>query len=1357
MSDTDTDVGHHGLTMTDRLVRPLDARGQPQGEARPFSTYLSQPNLILLGDPGAGKSHLFRSYGAGATLTARHFCLAPIARLRALETLFIDALDEKRSGRNDSASIDEIVRRLFEVQPKAVRISCRAADWLGSSDLSTLNVYFSTTGGVTVLVLEPLSNEVIADVLLTAGFSEPAAFVDQAEQRGMRELLGNPQNLMMLAEVVKGYGWPSTRRELFSRAVDVLLTEHDKEHGRKVGFTASELLLPAGAACAARLLADVDGISLLESNADASFPSYRHIGMFPAEQMLAALRRRAFVSTGLSESVDYAHRTIAEYLAANFLAHRIRKGELPFGRVHRMLCVDGRPASELRGLHAWLAVLLPDHASKLIASDAFGILAYGDSSALSTSHRREMLSALARLSGEDPWFRGAHWSIAALAPLGAEDMTDAIRPILTNPDDSRTLLVLVLDALRTGTPSKSLVPEFVALVKAPNEMHGVRWRAFEGLMSMGALAQTECVSAYRHMSVTHRELAIRASMLKSMLAANLLDASDVAQFVNDAFHASDSDHHISLFGLDRVISKGTEGDILDNVRFDLLPKHGMDSFVTRQAFQLIDQLLVRCVQTADEGNVAELVRRLTRRAAAARHRSISDTTLHDALKGSAQLRALIVATIDQIEEPEGWLCFVRLNEVLANSADTRNVLECMLQQIRLEDFDQRDYALALNCVMYEGADHQDVFEELYAVAEKRSELTKTRSEYCHTPVPDWRWEQAQHRNQRNAEELAQQQKTHRDFDAHRLDIVSGRHLGWLGHLAEVYFGRFSDLDRNAPPFDRLQGYLGESRALDTIEGLHELARSGRSSNVNEIVSMHSNQRYYSWWYAVLAGLDEFVARGGDLTTIPTESLDTAFVVNILHPTFKVSGNVEEVQQHSWFKWFVTRHPKRACDLLMQIVRADLASGQSYVHGLHELAEGIGELRPFRESYVTKLLEDFPEMSVQYLRQLLRVLLATNVLSTAMIASALRTSTYGEHHKLWLAAALIRDFHHFRSEADVILETTAQRNLVLSCMTLLGSRDAGSQSVPQLSASFSEYLLRRCFQCFRRIDFDDVDDERADWDTTQFTYALLNRLAASVDDSSRSVLERCLQNPAAQAYRDHIKHCLMQQEIRRVDSAYRQPTWPEALRVLANGKPVSVADLHALVVAHLEDIRDDIRFNNIDLFQGFWNQDGRTGKVASPKHENAGRNVLIGLLRNRLQHLDINVEPEVHMANENRADVGIYYPKMKIVIELKRHYHEELWTAATEQLERFYVKHQEAQGFGILGVFWYGLTLAPPPRSHKLVPFPPANASELETALISILPPSLRSKLSCLVFDVSDAAVEAKRGTSKNRRRRPSKN
>ncbi|VIO75331.1 hypothetical protein CI1B_58330 [Bradyrhizobium ivorense] len=175
--------------MIDRIVRQLVPQPAEPNQRRLFSEYAETPNIVLLGAPGAGKTHLFIETAAknGMRVTTRDFLNIPT--LPAATTLFIDALDERRAGRGDQSTIDAVVQKLFDVQPKQLRISCRESDWLGSTDLATFQPYFNSHGGYVVLALEKLTEEEQRAVLQMQGVTNPNEFLEQAAERGLNDLL----------------------------------------------------------------------------------------------------------------------------------------------------------------------------------------------------------------------------------------------------------------------------------------------------------------------------------------------------------------------------------------------------------------------------------------------------------------------------------------------------------------------------------------------------------------------------------------------------------------------------------------------------------------------------------------------------------------------------------------------------------------------------------------------------------------------------------------------------------------------------------------------------------------------------------------------------------------------------------------------------------------------------------------------------------------------------------------------------------------------------------------------------------------------------------------------------------------
>src|ERR1700678_145321 len=107
-----------------------------------------------------------------------------------------------------------------------------------------------------------------------------------------------------------------------------------------------------------------------------------------------------------------------------------------------------------------------------------------------------------------------------------------------------------------------------------------------------------------------------------------------------------------------------------------------------------------------------------------------------------------------------------------------------------------------------------------------------------------------------------------------------------------------------------------------------------------------------------------------------------------------------------------------------------------------------------------------------------------------------------------------------------------------------------------------------------------------------------------------------------------------------------------------------------------------------------------------------------------------------MVADKRADIAAMIPGVKILVEIKRDFHAYLWTAAEQQLDRFYTRDPEARGFGVYAVFWFG------ERRGQSIPAPPGGLAracfpaDLEQMLRDRLPIEKRARIAVIVIDVS---------------------
>lgn len=1327
-----------------RNVRKLGAplrRKEPEPPLS-FSEFSQTPHLILLGEAGSGKTHLFReraSQEKAAYVTARAFLNLPANRLSG-QVLFIDGLDERRAGRGDRDTIDAIVRHLFEVHPSRVRISCRIADWLGETDLAALNTYFSQSSEPVVVLLETLSQDEQLEVLGTHGAQTTSAleFLGEAQRRGLDDFLRNPQNLVMLWAVAKDGIWPANRSELFELAIKLMLQEPNLDRARSgIGsYSANEVRPAASAIFAASLISDIEAVSLTEQEGTVDVPGYRSIPFASLPVLQAAMSRRVFVAGSEPESVKYAHRTTAEYLGAKFLADRVRTG-LPLSRVTALLGVDGHPAPELRGLHAWLAVHLQERAEELIEADPYGVLTYGDAASLTPSTCRAVIKALGKLSQDEPWFRSEWDRSPALGALARADVISELRALLGDKASGFGARSVAIDAFWLGDPYPDAAPELAAAFADDSLPYVPRLHALFALERLGDVGKQAAKQEFAGLGQSMNGMRLRADSIVRLFG-DLLGTADVLTLIADALAAPKLEATGIFWTFADRLPLHDLSSILDGVQ---VPQHQGGYHKGRWEVGAFYSRILRR-QWIDGGEIE------SGRCLSWLHKNW--TLNQDRGDRSAELRASMLERPERLYalaqqfllvlkvDDNSWRTFVSFQDA---TLYTTPLLKLVIEHLESEAPGSSKqlflYEMAFQ-LAYQGpvSNTLGVFEKLCEWGSTREELQEAAARQTVWMLPEGYLDYKANRTPEYEANLKQQLI---DFDENEASIRNAQHLGWIQHIAQVYFAEYADVEKSNSPRQRLIAWCGESRVEACLQGLRATLSREPLPTFKEALELISEDKRYKWWHGLVAGLDERWATEPGFSGLSDDFLQALVAFNLTNPVWSAENGSERIVTHPWLVALLKERPDLVADVYVAIAQEQLSKRKESPQGLHELMTDEN-FAAKRSEIASRLLRDFSSPALYQLGQMLDVALSDvsshkELLSLAQNVISGTTAVGKDQFEQWLAAA------YFLSPSEYA--PLVATHLKKAAGLVFALRDRGAYALKSstgahgLPLEILQFLVKAVGEHYPEVPvpLGGTYGDKSPWDISQYVLNLINAISGRPTKAASDALLGLRDDPALRSYRPQLLYVIGNQARLRRDAEYDRPDWTHTLAALNNGPPATVTDLFALAVDQIRDRRNRVQRENTDLYRNFWNTKGKA--LDTPRIEDYCRDFLITLLKSDLLAMNVTIEPEADTVADKRGDISIAMPKRKILCEAKRSHHAEVWSAATSQLDRFYAHDPESKGFGIYVVFWFGegdsWKIPLPPNGQER----PTSASQMEQMLVAVLPESMRARIAVIVIDVTD--------------------
>lgn len=1311
---------------------------------------------VLLGDPGAGKTTLFKQEAddsGGLYISARDFLTFNRDEWRG-RTLFIDGLDETRAGKEDVRTpLDTIRGKLDQLGYPRFRLSCREADWLGGNDQSALNTC-ALSGKVVVLHLNALTESDIAAILSNDNRIEDAdVFMQKAKQYSMEGLLHNPQTLDMLIAAVQGNNWPKSKLETYELACQKMAVEHSDEHkaSRKKQSIPTELLLDAAGFLYATLLLANDSAFSESDEAGEGQVCLNGIKIPDELPCIQVLKSRLFKWV-IEKQYASIHRSVAEFLGARFIAKQIKEG-LPLSRILALMTgFDGGVVAALRGLLSWLGAHSLEARNHLIGIDPLGVILYGDVQLFSTQTKQQLLSALRHTAEKSGYLRYDYWASYPFAALTTRDMTSHLLDLLNSPSRAKhdqQILDCILDGLYRSECIPELKASLLSIVRDKTYLEGVRDSALlafthqfpDDIESLLALA--EDIRTDKIEDIQGRFL----SFLLTALFPKYICVKKIFDYFKPANHNIYS-RRVSISFWDRSFITLINEKVQDTdvpILLDEIVNRGINVHLQSQAtgsYSLAGELLVRVLPVVGD--------------------TITDSQLYDWF--SLGLGEYHESHLDEEHKEQIWTWFEKyperyfglINAGLNRIVDYDNVqfeINKVLQrlysasppdslglwwveralavdvQMKNECFSQAWWALinargnkGLSLEFFEGwVEEHPEFKEIYQ-----------NSIVCEPQK--WRLEHAQ--SEKKWAHVREEEKNAKlaYFREHLPAIQDGSAYPQdFHHLAGAYFDHYTGANGKTGQ-ERLAEFLDHDKTLISaaISGLRKMLERSDLPQPSEIYELATKQQEHYIRLPFLTCMSELYRENpAMLNTLSDELAEKALAFWYTYGAGK---------EPDWVKPLSFSRPELTAKVFIEYLSAMLAAKVQFIYGAYQLAHD-SEYSEIARLSALYLLKIYPVRANKQQASTLEYLLKAAIRHgdqdalRALISEKLALKSMDVVQRVyWLVTGLVVAPVQYETIVKKYVSGNVTRINYLSTFLYSDSHSSPSSLLlpPSVIGLIVELLAPRCTPHW--------PDRSNSWVTPvmnegDYANSLLKRLAENPDVQSAQVIEHLLALPQLSAWYETLRAVHQTQQISRREALFRHPNAVEVALTLNNLKPANVADLAAIAMDHLNKLSGEMRASSTDSYKRFWNVDGYN-KPINPNPENSCRDYLVEKLKTQLSMLDVDVLPESHEANDKRADMRLSCisngSAFHLPVEIKLDHSPDLWRAIHEQLIPLYTCDKETQGRGLFLVIWFGKKNMPAPSSGKR----PETPAELKVKLIDTLSLQEQKMIDIFVLDVS---------------------
>lgn len=359
-------------------------------------------------------------------------------------------------------------------------------------------------------------------------------------------------------------------------------------------------------------------------------------------------------------------------------------------------------------------------------------------------------------------------------------------------------------------------------------------------------------------------------------------------------------------------------------------------------------------------------------------------------------------------------------------------------------------------------------------------------------------------------------------------------------------------------------------------------------------------------------------------------------------------------------------------------------GAEHISGLYRLARNE-EFSDIAGPLAIEWVEKYTDLSNNSLQELL--IAAIRYGSMGKVVELIREHVSIEKWKdeeqqnIWMGAAFLLDFENNLKLLDAYSEE--KREHLWSLRAMSNPEREKHEYWPKLSVAQNHFLIIKFAPLLPPAGFpsDGWSGDQNPWDASQFIQGRISDLAADTSDQAEEKLKSLINAKGLEGYQNHIKHLYAQQMRRRAEANKVVLPIHDVRNILLKGKPANHDDLQALVMDELEALQERIRNGCTNDILPYWN--GET-----PRDENYCRDRITSAINPYLERYQVRTHTEGTMPDSNRCDLLNTHGLMSLPIEIKGQWHDEVWSAAGEQLQN-YTREYHSDGRGIYLVLWFG--------------------------------------------------------------------